>query len=82
MKNDFDKYTNYLGDLGTIVKEYSLEAKEDYIKAKGTDSEDYKAGYLMGYHRFITLMQQQAEAFGITLEEINLHDIKEEDLLV
>ncbi|NGX56657.1 MAG: hypothetical protein K1060chlam5_00900 [Candidatus Anoxychlamydiales bacterium] len=35
----------------------------------------YEEGYLMGIHRIITLMQQQAEAFGISLEKISLHNI-------
>jgi hypothetical protein len=76
-----DKYALYLKDLGTLVKEYALEARNDYKKAKGSHDEQFKAGYLMGYHRFITLMQQQAEAFDIPLYEISMNDISEKDLL-
>ena len=79
--SDDNKYAQYLRDLGALVKEYALEAKEDFNNSKGTDSEDYKSGYLMGYHRLITLMHQQAEAFDIPLKEINLQDIDENDLL-
>ena len=75
------KYALYLRDLGTLVKEDALEAKEDYLKSKGTDSEEFKSGIFMGYHHFITLMQRQAEAFDIPLKEINLQDIDENDLL-
>ena len=71
-------YANYLRDLGMIVKEYSYEAKNKYLDAKGTDGEDHATGYLMGFHRIVTLMQQQAAAFGISLAELNLDDIQEE----
>jgi hypothetical protein len=36
---------------------------------------------MMGFHMFVTLMQQQAKAFRIGLEEIGLADITEDDLL-
>ena len=74
-----NKYNYYLKDLGTFTKEYAREAINEYIEAKGTDSESYKTGYMMGFHRFITLMQQQAEAFDISLEELGLDDIKEDE---
>jgi len=76
-----DKYKHYLSDLGAITKEYAREAIEDRLAAKGTDAEDYKTGYMMGFHRFVTLMQQQAEAFDIRLGEIGLADIDENDFL-
>jgi hypothetical protein len=74
-----NKYRYYLMDLGTITKEYAREAIQEYIYAKGNDSEDFKTGYMMAFHRFITLMQQQAESFDIALEELGLNDIKEDD---
>jgi hypothetical protein len=74
-----NKYSYYLKDLGTITKEYAREAIKEHIEAKGTDSEDYKTGYMMGFHRFITLMQQQAESFDIPLDELGLDDIEEDE---
>lgn len=76
---DNEKYKNYLGDLGTIAKEYARESINEYKAAKGTSEEDYKTGYMMGFHRFITLMQQQADSFDIPLKEIDLADIDEGD---
>ena len=76
-----NKYALYLRDLGSLVKEYALAAKSDYAKSMGTANETYQSGYLMGFHRFVTLMQQQAEAFQIPLNEINLHNIDENDFL-
>ncbi len=66
---------NYLYDLGSLLKEYALEAKKEKDRVLGTEDEDYKTGYMMGLHRSISLMQQQAEAFGLPLEKINLSDI-------
>ena len=76
-----EKYKNYLTDLGAITKEYAREAIEGYDSAKGSDDENYKTGYMMGFHRFVTLMQQQAESFDISLEEIGLADIDEDEFL-
>jgi hypothetical protein len=73
-----DAYALCLRDLGYLVKEYSYEAKNEYLKARGTDKEKFASGYLMGFHRFVTLMQQQAQAFDIPVEEICLADIQEE----
>jgi len=71
-------YASYLRDLGMLVKEYSYEAKNKYLDAKGTEGEDNATGYLLGFHRIVTLMQQQAAAFGISSAEVNLDDIQEE----
>ena len=74
-----NKYSYYLKDFETITKKYAREAIKEYIEAKGTDSEDYKTGYMMGFHRFINLLQQQAESSDISLEELELDDIKEDE---
>lgn len=71
----------YLRDLGILLKEKALEAKEE----SGTAPEDERAfalGRLMAFHEVISLMQQQAHAFGITLEELGLDDIQPEKDLV
>ncbi|GIU52338.1 hypothetical protein TUM4438_44790 [Shewanella sairae] len=76
---DSEKYKNYLCDLGTITKEYAREAISEHMAARGTDEEYYKTGYKIGFHRFVTLMQQQAEAFDIPLKDIGLDDIDENE---
>ena len=68
----------YLRDLGVLVNEYAREAKADLLKARGTDGESFAQGYFMGFHRFVTLMQQQAEAFDIPLTDVGLSDVAEE----
>ncbi|MGL0870686.1 hypothetical protein [Vibrio vulnificus] len=76
-----EKYRNYLVDLGSIAKEYAQEAIEEYEEAKGSTEEGFKAGYMMGFHRIITLMQQQAESFDIPLSELGLSDIDDSEFL-
>ncbi len=74
-----NKYKNYLRDLCFLTKEYAREAISEKRSALGTPEESFQSGYVMGFHRFVTLMQQQAEIFGIELSEIQLHDLGEEE---
>jgi hypothetical protein len=68
---------NYLLDLGQLLTEYSVEAKKRWLAAKGSEGEAFESGYLMGLHRVITLMQQQAESFGLEPSEVGLGQIDE-----
>jgi len=43
---------------------------------------DFSTGYMAGFHRVVSLMQQQAEAFDIPLEEIGLQEIDADEDLV
>lgn len=63
---------DYLHDLGKQLSEYSLEAKK---QADECGRSDFACGYLLGFHRVISLMQQQAESFGIPLEDLGLGGI-------
>ena len=65
-----------------MIKERAIEAR----KAKDSDGprsrDGFSLGRLMAFHEIISLMQQQASAFGISFEEIGLGDIDpERDLL-
>jgi hypothetical protein len=71
-------YENYIHDLGLIVKEMALDAKL-HANQSGTD---FATGYMAGFHRIISLMQQQSEAFGIPLEKIGLDGIDPDEDLV
>lgn len=72
------KYENYVKDLGVLVKEYALEAKQQKMEKET----DFSIGYMMGFHRMVSLMQQQAEIFNISLEKIGLDGIDaDQDLL-
>ena len=68
---------NYLNDLIFILKENALKAVKEKNKLSEENEKDYSysLGYLMAYHEVISLFQQQAIAFGISLESLRLHDI-------
>jgi hypothetical protein len=75
MTNQDERYKNYLFDLGFLLKEYALETKAKKDKEIEENVKVYYTGELMAYHRVISLMQQQAEAFGIPLSDLRLEDI-------
>ena len=75
---DMMVYQNYIKDLGFLVKELALEAKQQKID-KGTD---FSTGYMAGFHRVVSLMQQQAEAFDISVDKIGLSGIDADEDLV
>jgi hypothetical protein len=63
------------------MKEKALEAKAHRDVAVGEDRV-FAMGRLMAFHEVISLMQQQANAFGIGLAQLGLDDIRpERDLL-
>ena len=66
---------NYLKDTTLIIKELALSAKKEAKDTKGTEDQDYKLGVAFGFYWVISVMQQQAEAFGIPLKDLNLDDI-------
>jgi hypothetical protein len=52
------------------------------MKKSEIQKSSFESGYLMAFSYIIGLMQQQAEAFGIPLEELRLEDIDpDKDLL-
>jgi len=75
---DTTVYKNYLKDLGILIRELALDAKQQAVE-KDTD---FSTGYMAGFHRVVSLMQQQAEAFDIPLEEIGLQEIDADEDLV
>jgi hypothetical protein len=75
------KFENYLFDLGLQIKDYALQAKKDAVDQSKNDSE-FKLGYLCGFHRVVSLMQQQAIAFGIPFKDIGLENIDADTDLV
>jgi hypothetical protein len=77
MNNSEDqKYQHYLLDLGYLIRERALDAKERQSrKEKGSLDYLFEAGRLLAFNEVISLMQQQATGFDIDLKELNLHDI-------
>ncbi len=79
---DAQTYKYYLEDLGLLLKECALRAKQDWQQHQHSEDQSFYDGQLSAYYRVISLMQQQAKGFGIPLEEINLHDIEPDRDLV
>ena len=79
---DNETPARYLADLGQLVKEMAREAKLDRDAAVGGPEQDIKLGKLMAWHEIVSLMQQQAQAFGIDLRELALSDVDPERDLV
>lgn len=77
------KYKHYLYDLGEIVKNRALEAKEERArKQKGSAAYHCQCSRLLALNEVISILQQQAEGFGIAPEELNLNDIDPDRELV
>ena len=77
-KLEMTVYQNYLKDLGALLKEMALEAKQD----AATKKTEFSIGYMARFHRVVSLMQQQAESFNISLKEIGLDDFDPDEDLV
>jgi len=77
-----DTYENFLRDLGELLRDLALEARRDRDAARGSADESFRSGYLMAFHSVISLLRQQANAFEIPLEAIQLAELDpERDLL-
>jgi hypothetical protein len=73
---------DYLRDLGDLVKRAALDARVQRDAATGEAERAFESGRLTAYHEVVSLMQQQAVAFGMELGDLALDDIDpERDLL-
>ncbi len=77
-----ERFENYVKDLSLIIKEMAFDAKKLRDNAKNEKEKLYATGYLMGFHRVISLMQQQTLGFQIKLEELFLNDIEPDNDLI
>ena len=66
-----ETHANYLRDLGQLVREAGQEARLSAQAAAGGDR-DFERGRLMAYYEVLSLMQQQAVAFDLPLEDLAL----------
>ena len=72
----------YALDLIVLLKEKAISAKKEAVTTKGTADSAFLLGKQMAYYEVISLIQDQANAFGISLKELGLSDINpEQDLL-
>ncbi|WP_127476937.1 hypothetical protein [Microbacterium sulfonylureivorans] len=68
----------YLRDLGDLLRRSAVDARTRRDSALGTAEYDFETGHLTAYHEVISLMQHQAIAFGIGLEDLTLNNINPE----
>ena len=72
------RYALYLRDLGAVLKERAREA----LKQRNTGRTDFESGRLIAYYEVLSTMRTQADAFDLSAEDLNLHDIDpDRDLL-
>lgn len=79
---DTEKFRNYLLDLGQLIRESALGALEERERYRGQPAQEFYDGYVLGLHRIVSLMQQQALAFGIDLKDLHLDGIEPDRDLV
>ena len=70
-----DVHKNYLFDLGYLLREKALEAKQSARAAKGTDAEAYELGKKMAYYEVMSLLVQEAESFQLPIEDLHLEGL-------
>jgi hypothetical protein len=77
-----DATANYLRDLGDLVKRSALNARDQLDSSPTEAGRTFETGRLTAYYEMVSLMQQQAIAFGIELTQVALDDIDpDRDLL-
>ena len=70
------KHTNYLLDLGAIVKRRAKEAvAERDATPEGSPEREFQSGRVIAFNEIISIMQQEAVGFGIPLSDLQLSDI-------
>ena len=78
MTIDPQTYQNYLRDLGFLMRELASDSKAK-MSQTGNAFDD---GYSAAIHRVVSLMQQQADTFGIPHNEICLDGLDPDEDLV
>ena len=67
-----DSHGNYLLDLGTLLRQEAQGAQRQVSDERGTPGHQFALGRLTAYYEVLSLMRQQAVAFGIDFAEISL----------
>ena len=78
---DPELFQRYLLGTTELLVAFAREAKRESDLALGTDAADFKTGYLCGFQRVITLMQQQAAAYGLETSDVGLDGIDGAELV-
>ena len=76
-----DTTSNYLADLGTLIREEAFKAKASASGATGTTNHQFELGRLTAYYEVLSLMKQQGSAFGIPLTALSLEGVDPDSLM-
>lgn len=76
---DFNVYEAALVTFCEALQISIMEGSER-LKTDDRDMEFY-SGYYLGLYRVMTLLEQQVEAFGLSLEDVGFDKIKPADIL-
>jgi hypothetical protein len=63
---------DFLLDLGLILGESAVQARQRATEARGTPEEAYEEGRAMAYHEVASLLLTRAAAFGLPPEALRL----------
>lgn len=79
---DSQTAAHFVRDLAQLTKEAALSARLARDASVGGPDADLQLGKLIAWHEIVSLMQQQARAFGLDLDDLALGDIDPESDLV
>lgn len=63
---------DFIRDLGQLLRERALDAKLDRDAAVDSADEDLKLGRLMAFYEVLSLIEEQADAFGLDRADVGL----------
>lgn len=70
-----DVHAHYLADLGALLREEALKARDAAIRP-GAD--EFARGRAFAYYEAISLLLDQAHNFGLTPEDVGLEGLNPE----
>jgi hypothetical protein len=77
-----DLHKNYLFDLGHLLREEALKARQAFQAAKGTPDAAFQSGRLMAYYEVLSLVVSQAQSFNVPVADLHLNGLDlDRDLL-
>jgi hypothetical protein len=68
-------HKNYLFDLGYLLREKALEARERRQQARGSDDEAFESGRAMAYQEVMSLLVSQAESFQLPIKDLHIEGL-------
>ena len=69
------EWRNYAHDLGNLIRSAAFQTKSDLDSLSADGPSSYESGRAFAYYEVLSLMQQQARAFGLSLADLSLEDV-------